>query len=139
MKEKLKIFESKEKIFSSVSYSRALIGQDSDSCETLRSRQIFAPSLHPTYFLILSAPTIHRDASLLKKDAGYDEIAMYTVYTFGSCRLSPSPTPKTTESADHFDFIASFEYFRRFSIFGNRGFIRYNGLLSRFFLHTGSL
>ena len=58
MKEKLKIFESKKKIFSSVSYSRALIGQDSDSCETLRSRQIFAPSLHPTYFLILSAPTI---------------------------------------------------------------------------------
>ena len=41
-----------------VSYSPALIGQDSDSCETLRSRQIFAPSLHPTYFLILSAPTI---------------------------------------------------------------------------------
>ena len=59
MKEKLKIFESKKKIFSSVSYSRALIGQDSDSCETLRSRQIFAPSLHPTYFLILSAPTIY--------------------------------------------------------------------------------
>ena len=59
MKEKLKIFESKKKIFSSVSYSRALIGQDSDSCETLRSRQIYAPSLHPTYFLILSAPTIY--------------------------------------------------------------------------------
>ena len=60
MKEKLKIFKSKKKIFSSVSYSRALIGQDSDSCETLRSRQIFAPSLHPTYFLILSAPTIFK-------------------------------------------------------------------------------
>ena len=58
MKEQLKIFESKKKIFSRVSYSRALIGQDSDSCETLRSRQIFAPSLHSTYFLILSAPTI---------------------------------------------------------------------------------
>ena len=64
MKEKLKIFESKKKIFSSVSYSRALIGQDSDSCETLRSRQIFAPSLHPTYFLILSAPTICEIRSL---------------------------------------------------------------------------
>jgi len=58
MKEKLKIFESKKKIFSSVSYSRALIGQDSDSCETLRSRQIFEQSLHPTYFLILSPPSI---------------------------------------------------------------------------------
>ena len=42
-----------------------------------------------------SVHSVHRDASLFKQDAGYDagdlalvsEMAMYTVYIFGSCRL----------------------------------------------------
>ena len=63
MKEKLKIFESKKKIFSRVSYSRALIGQDLVKILTHVKPSVvvkFSPqasilptfsfSVHPLYF-----------------------------------------------------------------------------------------